>query len=171
MNTTPLSTILTLRIAIGMLGESGQHGWWSSAFFSAASSAFLAPIFGKTSMLARYHGVSAAAASVHDQHIGIGANVCHLFRLPERMERDMHELLQDDAVLKAVQRLTQTPDSARQYVQEVSQNTARPGVGPVQIAPLEAIAERSAWQMVAQHYLHALQTGALVFPFFAEARP
>jgi len=83
MNNKVLQDVFTLRMCIGFLGESDQYSWWPSSFLSPTSSAFLSPVFSKTSFTAQYYGVREAATIVHDEHIGIGKGVFHLFRLPE----------------------------------------------------------------------------------------
>lgn len=93
-----LQGIVRLRMVVGHLGEKGQHEWWSSAFFSTTASAFLDPVFGKTAILAQYHGVCEAVRRVHDEHIGVG-RVFHLFRLPESLEQQLFELLRDPAAM------------------------------------------------------------------------
>jgi len=84
--------IAMLRICVAFLGEKDQRDWWKSSFLSRSGEAFIAPIFPKTSILARINGASAAAQFVHDEHIGIG-DVFHLFRLPENVEQDINQLL------------------------------------------------------------------------------
>lgn len=64
--------VFDLRLTVGYLGESGQNGWWDSAFLSPASKSFLAPVFSKTTLLSQYHGVCQAASLVHDEFIGLG---------------------------------------------------------------------------------------------------
>ncbi len=78
-----LIDIAKLRIAIGYLGEKSQYAWWRSSFFIPASRTYLAPVFGKTALLTRYYGMREAATLVHDERIGVGKGVFHLFRLPE----------------------------------------------------------------------------------------
>ena len=86
-----LEYLATLRIVIGYLGERDQFAWWQSSFFSAGSEAFLSPIFARTRFLAQCTGVTQAASAIHDARIGTG-NVYHLFRLPEDMAQDIHQL-------------------------------------------------------------------------------
>jgi hypothetical protein len=43
--------IVRLRLAVGLLGERDQAGWWPSGFMSQASKAFLAPVFGERVLL------------------------------------------------------------------------------------------------------------------------
>lgn len=161
-----LVNLIKLRVAIGLLGESRQSTWWPSAFFSGASSAFLAPVFGRTSLLARYHGVREAAAIVHDDHIGTAEDVFHLFRLPERFERELHELLGDADVANDVANVVRDEETAEEYVQGFSKKTAFDSIGPVRIGATSEIEKPSAWQVVTQHYLNAFQTGSQVFPYF-----
>lgn len=166
MKKSHLVNLLKLRVAIGLLGESQQQAWWASAFFSSTSSAFLTPIFGRTTFLARYHGVREAAALVHDEHIGVGANVFHLFRLPERFERNLHELLHDVDASNEVAESIHDQEAAEEYVQGFSKNIAVDSIGPMRIGAISDIENPSAWQLVAQHYLNAFQTGSTVFPYF-----
>jgi len=119
---TPVIHLLKLRIAVGLLGEVQSPAWWPSAFFSRTSPAFLKHTFGRTMALVQYHGVCEAATRVHDDHIGIGAEVFHLFRLPERLERDLHELWRDvDMVRDVSEHIHDQPTAQanlRQYAHE-----------------------------------------------------
>jgi hypothetical protein len=62
MGTIILELLAELRLAVGFLGEKGQHNWWPSSFLSATSPAFLSPPFPRSRILAQYHGVKEAAA-------------------------------------------------------------------------------------------------------------
>ena len=64
--------IVSLRLAVGFLGERDAAGWWRSGFMSSTSSAFLTPVFGSKVLQARYQGVIESARRVHDEHIGVG---------------------------------------------------------------------------------------------------
>src|ERR1044072_3601442 len=92
MDEADLKKYLDLRLIIGYLGEISQFGWWPTAFFDSSSRLFIEPIFSKTSRLAQYYGIKEAACRLHDEYIGIG-NVFHLFRLPEGIEQDLHNLI------------------------------------------------------------------------------
>ena len=83
--------ITELRVLVGSLGEKGQANWWASEFFSPTAGAFLAPIFKRSVFLAQYNGVTAAAARVHDEMIGVGRTI-HLFRLPIELEQSCQEV-------------------------------------------------------------------------------
>ena len=81
-----------MRHLVGFLGEQSQFGWWPTAFYGSSSRLFLEPIFSKTSTLAQHYGVVEAARRFHDEHLSVGSY--HLFRLPEEIEQDLHEMAQ-----------------------------------------------------------------------------
>lgn len=169
MNERNLLEIAKLRICIGYFGEVHQHGWWQSSFFHSSSSAFLIPVFGKTHLLAKYHGVKEAASIVHDEHIGIGKGVYHLFRLPEINERQIHELLDKNEVIQAIEPLFQNQESAGNYLRKLqSAGGNYNGVGPVRIGSIQQMDDTSTWKLIAQYYLKAFQESIKVFPYFSE---
>ncbi|MDD2509989.1 MAG: BrxE family protein [Syntrophomonas sp.] len=87
--------LIRLRFIVGYLGEQLKPAWWNSSFFAPGSTMFLAPIFSKTTILAQYHGLQEAASKIHDERIGIGTSVFHLFRLPDVIERELHYFISD----------------------------------------------------------------------------
>lgn len=87
--------ITELRLLVGYLGERSP-AWWPSQFFSPNAAAFLSPVFARTLFLAQSQGVTAAAARLHDERIGVGRNI-HLFRLPEGLEQAVAASLTDSA--------------------------------------------------------------------------
>ena len=92
MEVVESADLAKMRAVVGYLGERNQSGWWQSSFFAPGSQAFLAPVFGRTRLLAQCTGVAQAAAVVHDERIGVG-DVYHLFRLPEDIEQALHRAL------------------------------------------------------------------------------
>lgn len=168
MDKTILKDIAMLRLCIGFLGESQQYGWWSSAFFSTTSTAFLLPVFSKTSFSAQYYGVKEAATVVHDEHIGIGKDVFHLFRLPEMHEIELHNLLGDSEIIKDAQRIVSHKDIAEQFLQEYAKNGDVKEVGPVRLGDTKDLANRSTWKVAVQHYLKAFTKGTKTFPYFSK---
>lgn len=95
-------TVVEMRVLVGSLGEKGQFNWWGSDFFSSTAGAFLSPIFTRSVFLAQYNGVTAAAAKVHDEVIGVGRTI-HLFRLPIELEQSCQEVANDPAFVARVQ--------------------------------------------------------------------
>jgi hypothetical protein len=87
-----IEAILTMRFAVGLLGEKEQAGWWSSSLMSPTNNAFLLPVFGANIMQPRYQGIVEASKQVHDERIGVG-RVFHLFRLPEETEQHPFDAL------------------------------------------------------------------------------
>lgn len=161
-----LENIFSLRISIGYLGEAEQYSWWSSGFFSSTSTAFLSPVFSKTSFAAQYYGVREAAMIVHDEHIGIGKGVFHLFRLPETHEIEMHRLLNNPDTKAAVQDLIKNKEAAVKFLSEFGESDGEKSVGPVKIGETDKISTPKTWEKVAGQYLYAFQSGKKTFPYF-----
>jgi len=161
-----LQDILTLRTCIGYLGESDQYSWWSSSFFSPTSSAFLSPVFSKTSFTAQYYGVREAATIVHDEHIGIGKGVFHLFRLPETHEIEMHRLLDNPDTKTAVQDLIKNKEAAEQFLSEFGQDSDDQSIGPFRLGGTTQILTPQIWAKVAGQYSSAFKNGSKTFPYF-----
>jgi len=165
MKQRDLINVIKLRVSVGYLGEAHQHSWWTCLFFSDISADFLDPVFSKTAFLARYYGVKEAATIIHDEHIGIGKNVYHLFRLPESLERGMHELLGDDEVKKAVQTVTQSGETANEFLESFALKTKEEDIGPIRIGSPEDIDKPKIWQIAAYHYNRAFQSGIKTYPY------
>lgn len=169
MNKSVLANILDIRVCAGFLGESGQHSWWQSSFFSASSGAFLSPVFARTTFLAQYHGVREAAARVHDQHIGIGKDVFHLFRLPELVEMELHRFLQEQENVAAAARFAANENEARQFLEKYAKVADIQDGGPIRLGEAQEISGRDVWPAAAGYYLAAFQRGAKAFPYFSKA--
>ena len=129
-----LRSLAQYRFTIGYLGEREQFGWWQSAFFSTSSRAFLDPVFPRTRFVAQCHGVTLAAARVHDERIGVG-RVYHLFRLPEEMEQGIHQVLHDPELAGLAQANLANKDAALQALRQLAVEQAQPGLGPTRIGP------------------------------------
>jgi len=170
MNHNQLLYIAKLRISVAFLGEAHQKAWWSCSLFSSSSTAFLSPIFGKTVLMSRYYGAKEAAAIVHDEHIGIGKGVYHLFRLPEEMERELHEILQDKEILQEVNNLITSPGMAIQFLESSSVKIKQNLIGPVRIAITSDIDKLEVWKSIAGIYYYAFNNGIKIFPYFSEGK-
>ena len=166
MNNKVLQDVFTLRMCIGFLGESDQYSWWPSSFLSPTSSAFLSPVFSKTSFTAQYYGVREAATIVHDEHIGIGKGVFHLFRLPETHEIEMHRLLDNSDTKTAFQDLIKNKDTAEQFLSEYGQDSVEQAVGPFRLGDTTKILTPQTWTKVAGQYVSAFKNGNKTFPYF-----
>lgn len=166
MNAKQIKQLALLRIAVGLLGEQVQPRWWISTFCGANGKAFLAPVFPRTQVLAQLHGVSAAAAIVHDDHIGVG-NAFHLFRLPEDLEQELHNLVVGEATgeIFAVMR---SADAATQFIKNSAASVCKDAVGPVKVGQMSSLREASSWRDVAAFYLSAFEGHKETFPFFSD---
>jgi hypothetical protein len=169
MNSTEYESLASLRLAVGLLGEQGDpKPWWTSNFFGAGSTAFLAPMFSRTLLLAQYHGVLQAAARVHDEHIGVG-RVYHLFRLPEDIEYGIHASLQDGRP-GSVPDLLDRAAALDRLRQVAAGATGGLTEGPVRVGDGQLLRSPAAWPLVAALYALAFDGGIQVFPYFAELR-
>ena len=168
MTQTDFIEIAQLRICIGFLGEKQQYSWWQSDFFSQSSASFLVPVFAKTSFLSQYYGVKKAASIVHDEHIGIGKGVFHLFRLPEMHEIELHRILESAEIEKDVKIIICSKEKAVQFLQEYTGDANTKSIGPVRMGNTKDMMEKSVWERVACHYLKAFKLDNKTFPFFSE---
>jgi hypothetical protein len=159
-----ITQLIRLRTIIGYLGEKEQYNWWSSTFFSAPSSAFLAPVFTRTQSLARLSGVSRAAARVHDEFIGVGA-VYHLFRLPEQLEQRIVVHLQQEPEQKGA---SVTKEEALTWLHQYAASTPVTTMGPVHVGNIEQLQLEASWQEVAALYLYAFQMNTRLYPYFRD---
>lgn len=156
-------------MCIGYLGESDQYSWWPSSFISPTSSAFLSPTFIKTCFSAQYYGVRKAAALVHDEHIGIGKGVFHLFRLPETHEIEMHRLLDNADTKNKAQDIIKNKEAAQQFLCPPGEDAAGSDVGPVRLGDTSDILLPKTWRKTAGYYAFAFQSGNKTFPYFTAA--
>jgi hypothetical protein len=161
-----IEQICSLRIAVGYLGEKAQRDWWASAFLSADSKTFLSPVFPRTYALAQLHGVTAAAAAVHDERIGVGS-VFHLFRLPEDMEESLHGL-GHDPIAEVVASVASSEEAALAYLRSIAEDGVKASAGPVRIGQVAGLRRKKSWQAVATHYLSGVENGRETYPFFRD---
>lgn len=156
--------ILKVRLAVGLLGEKDHYNWWPSLWFTSHAAAFLTPIYGNRITVARYHGVVEAARHVHDTHIGVG-QAFHLFRLPESLERRLHDAAVTEDTLKAADAVA-AKGPAEALLESTGTNVAA-NTGPIRVGPTDQL-EGDAWlAVVAGHYLKAFKDGHQSFPYFA----
>jgi hypothetical protein len=162
-----IKQLALLRMTIGYLGEREQFGWWQSSFFTQGSNAFLSPVFIRTQTLAQCNGVTRAATLVHDERIGVG-NVYHLFRLPEKLEQDLHQAMHDTQLEEQIQKIIATKDSALGYLRNNSIIPTQPSAGPVRAGDTNALRDIQVWSVVAGFYLVSFETGIEILPYFSD---
>ncbi len=163
---TIAAKIAELRVLVGFLGEKGQSNWWSSEFFSASASAFLAPIFNRTPFLAQYQGVTAAAAKVHDEAIGVG-RLYHLFRLPIGLEQASTDALHDAVFIQSLQGGLASRDNAMARLAKLAAGNEKAAPGPVSIGQMSEDLE-SELQQAAGIYHTAFTAGIQTYPYMRE---
>jgi hypothetical protein len=161
-----LHEIVQLRLAIGLLGEKDHANWWPSLWFTSNATAFLSPIYGDLTDIARYHGVVEAARRVHDSRIGVG-RVFHLFRLPETLERRLHEAVTLQGTLGNTASIL-TKEDAEALLIEI-ENNIEVSAGPIRVGSARDLEGRTWLKTVAGHYLAAFRSSQQTFPYFAEA--
>lgn len=165
MKETTIDKCLHLRLLIGYLGEAAQYGWWSTSFFIPQSKQFLEPMFARTIRLAQHHGVSEAARRLHDENIGVG-NVFHLFRLPEEMERELHEYAADKGKVEILFTDLVNKDNALSSLSTLADGGKSFSEGPVKICEVGDILKSKFMKEVAHCYLAAFKQGVRTYPYF-----
>jgi len=167
MEAALVSRIVELRLLVGFLGEKTQSDWWGSNFLGAASEAFLAPVFSRTTTLARYHGVAEAAMLVHDERIGVGANF-HLYRLPDALEHAAaKEVLSHDTTELMSSALGHS-EAALTRLLEISSGEVEKSEGPVVIGRYSDGGLEGIMLQTASHYCRAFNEGYKCFPYMRE---
>lgn len=159
--------VTELRVLVGNLGEKGQANWWGSDFFSPAAGAFLAPIFTRSVFLAQYSGVTAAAAKVHDEVIGVGRTL-HLFRLPIELEQSCQEVANNPDFVARVQAHLSDRRKTLNRLAELASPTQGSSPGPLLLGLVgEDITTDLA--RAAGVYVAAFQLQMQSFPYLREA--
>lgn len=170
MKTLSYTDLIRLRFIVGFLGEQLQPTWWNSSFFAPGSTMFLSPIFSKTVILAQYHGMQEAASRIHDERIGIGTGVFHLFRLPDAIERELHQLISDSDNMEMFIKDLASESDARNALASFSNNELYQAVGPVRIGGRSDLGKIDSWQAVASYYQQAFDAQIQIYPYFSEGR-
>ncbi len=168
MNNEVVKLIVELRLVVGFLGEKSQHNWWGSNFIGATSEAFLAPVFSRTTMLARYHGVCESAMLVHDERIGVGANF-HLYRLPDSVERAAAKEVASSDSKTLMNSVLASSEAALTRLSELSITKADKAEGPVVVGTYSDAGLEDMLQQSAGHYLSAFNGVYYCFPYMREA--
>lgn len=158
--------IVSLRLAVGLLGERDNAGWWASGFMSTTSATFLIPVFGTRVLQARYQGVLEAARRIHDERIGVG-RAFHPFRLPEIVEQRVHDAVQADGELE---RSMSGPEAARAILAALARTPVQAKEGPTRLGAADML-DGHAWVAeAASLYSSAFAVGVQSFPYFRDTR-
>jgi hypothetical protein len=157
--------IVQTRMSVGVLGEKSSHNWWPSEFFSATSDAFLNPVLPNTKSLAQYHGVVEAARRIHDDSIGIGQRVFHLFRLPSALEQQLHERLLLSELGEQNAEVNSTSGHAMEWLTELAGDGTEAAVGPIALSSIADFSDEQWLIASAKYYLNAFRTNGQCFPY------
>ena len=161
-----LIKVIRLRTAIGLLGEKDHGNWWSSLWFTSNATTYLSPIYGERTDAARYQGLVETARLAHDNRIGIG-RAFHLFRLPEALERRIHDSVIKENAISAAGGIPGKAD-AETFLEEIAEPVDAK-IGPIRVGNA-ADFEGPAWtKVLAGHYLAAFKNSQQTFPYFAES--
>lgn len=158
-----LAAILRTRIVVGYLGERAQHAWWPTAFYEASSRLFLEPVFSRTSRLAQYHGVLEAGRRLHDEHLSVGSY--HLFRLPEEVEQDLHNLVQRPEADEFALHGMRSKDAALGALKDLASAVSVKSVGPTAIGNIGDLDSPNTIKAMAAAYLSAFSEDAKAYPY------
>jgi hypothetical protein len=167
MNAKLIHQIIGLRLAVGLLGEHGQAAWWPSMFLGQHANAFLSPIFGGKTRMARYQGVTEAACRIHDERIGVG-RVFHLFRLPEAIEQRMSDAFQEGSLPNDVTGCFESTEAAERVLAGLAQRPAAVNPGPVRLGGTGMINSPNGAALVAATYRAAFDAGIKCYPYFTD---
>jgi hypothetical protein len=160
--------IFDLRLAVGYLGEKDQHGWWGSSFLSPSAKTFLAPVFVKTTLTAQYNGVCAAAARVHDEHIGLGLHY-HLYRLPVMIERTVVRSSENRPPDGETSANFSNVQAATSFLEQFCGELTAKAEGPLVVGDFSEKKLELLLRLSASHYLQAFTEGYRCFPYMRNA--
>lgn len=157
--------IIKLRYLVGFLGEKSQYNWWPTSFYEASSIRFLEPVFSRTAPLAQYHGAVEAARRFHDENLSVGS--FHIFRLPEEIEQDLHEMVQAQPLELFDPGLIVDRVSALNALSKVSNATADEVFGPVQVGKIDELRASALLDKIGAIYQMALSSNTQALPYLA----
>lgn len=161
--TQMLEHIIHVRYLVGYLGEKSQNNWWQSSFYDTSSIRFLEPVFSRTAALAQYHGAVEAARRFHDENLSVGS--FHIFRLPEEIEQDLHEMVQERLLELFDPALIGDQATALNALPKVSNGTADEAVGPVLVGKVDELRASALLDKVGAIYRMALSSDTQALPY------
>lgn len=155
--------IIEVRYLVGFLGEKSQRNWWPTSFYEASSIRFLEPVFSRTVPLAQYHGAVEAARRFHDENLSVGS--FHIFRLPEEVEQDLHEIVQAELLELFDPDLIVDQATALNALSKVGNGMANEAVGPVLVGKIEELRTSVLLDKVGAIYHVALSSNTQALPY------
>jgi len=156
-----------MRLVVGYLGEKDQFNWWVSTFLNENTKKMLEFTFSRTASLAQYEGVSASAAKVHDERIGVGETF-HLFRLPEFLEKSLVNHYQTHAEDIDFISAIHSQDIAMEVLTSLAGGASLGDEGPVNIGEINDNDWKLSINKIASSYLTAFISNKKAFPYFRD---
>ena len=160
-----IHNLTILRLVVGYLGEKNQYSWWSSSFLTENSKKILEFTFPRTASIAQYEGVSASAAKIHDQRIGVGKSF-HLFRLPEYIEKSIVHYYQNELDEESFVLAIRSKEEALDALTILAGTASISEIGPVNIGVFNKDKGASSINKIAASYLTAFNGDKQIFPYF-----
>lgn len=160
-----IDQIITLRLAVGYLGQHKQSGWWDCDFLDATGIRFLETTFPRTACAAALRSTTEAACIVHDQALGRVGNF-HLFRLPPALEDQLERALEKIDWM-AARKQVESHSTAMDVLKRIADAVIKAPIGPVQVGTTNRILTPTSIEELAAHYHSAFQDGIRCFPYFA----
>lgn len=164
MDTQIINKLTQLRYVVGFLGEKSQFSWWPSNFLNASTKKMLEFTFPRTAYLAQYEAVSAAAARIHDESIGVGKSF-HLFRLPEFIEKTLVDELKNGNGEECESLIT-SKEKALGVLTELSSSASLSGEGPINVGQVKSSQWEQSISNIASAYLQAFNHNKKAYPYF-----
>ena len=155
--------IIQIRYLVGFLGEKSQCNWWPTSFYEASSIRFLEPVFPRTAPLAQIHGVVEAARRFHDENLSVGS--FHIFRLPEEIEQNLHEMVQVGQLELFDPNAIIDQTAALNTLAKVDNGIADGAVGPMMVGKIEDIRTSVLLDKVCAIYQAALSSNTHALPY------
>jgi hypothetical protein len=160
-----INKLALLRFVVGFLGEKNQNNWWPSNFLNASTKKMLEFTFPRTANIAQYEAVSAAAAKVHDESIGVGKSF-HLFRLPEFLEKSLLDEIQSDNENNKFESIIISKEEALLALNDLAGSASLSGEGPMNIGQVNDHQWNQSISQIASAYLQAFNANQKAFPYF-----
>ena len=156
---------LRLRILVLALGEAATPPWWQTNLLSATGRRFCERLFPRSALAAAVHASGKAACAVHDKAIGT-RGVFHLFRLPERIERDIREqLIGAGSSADCIEGDLEDRGEMLKRLQEIGQGAEGAHVGPRKVAVADELDDPKTYARMAALYLSAFRSSERTFPY------
>lgn len=155
-------------MAVGLLGQVGFFGWWSSSLISPNGFAISAYNFPRGASYAALHATTAAAKRLHDERIGKRRCV-HLFRLNLADEASIQRAIHPGR-RESLDLVLQRREDALKVLESESREVISVDAGPVQIGRIEDAFTEVGITELAKHYFAAFRQEIQCLPYFAKAR-